>query len=584
MSKALKNARQNARFILEELEPRRLFSGGIEGIVDTNTVNASYPVYLNLDSYSTQSDAHSEVATEAEQQAQEIVFVDSAVNDYQQLVDDLLANTNDDRNFEVVMLDRDRDGIEQISTLLQGYDNVDAIHIISHGSDGSIQLGNTRLDADTLQQNSLSIALWANAFTDSGDILIYGCDLAASEVGQSLIDELGALTLTDVAASEDLTGAESKGGDWDLEYRAGEVETDIAVSTQFQANWSYLLPANTAPTFPATSFTAHDISTTADGAWSVTTADVDGDGDLDVISASKDGTGTVAWYANDGSGNFSVPPTSIIDTIAAGEISVDAADMDGDGDMDLVVASTGTNSIDWYANDGSGNFTSNFLITATGASHAIFADVNGDGDMDVVYAASVTDRVAWLENDGNENFTDQLISSAADGPKYVAVADVNGDGDLDVLSASRLDDTIAWYENDGSENFTSHDIITTADDARSVTTADLDGDGDLDVISASRLDDTIAWYENDGNEIFTEQLISTTADGAYSVTTADIDGDGDMDLLSASGSDNTIAWYANDGSGNFTFNSITNTASAAKFVTTADVDGDGDLDVLSASG
>jgi len=106
-----------------------------------------------------------------------------------------------DRDFEVVVLERDKDGIEQISSLLQQYQDVDAVHIISHGNDGNIQLGNTSLNADTLQQNSASIALWANAFTDSGDILIYGCDLAASEIGQNLINELGALTLTDVAAS-----------------------------------------------------------------------------------------------------------------------------------------------------------------------------------------------------------------------------------------------------------------------------------------------------------------------------------------------------------------------------------------------
>ena len=153
---------------------------------------------LDNDSYGAQSNVDSEAAAEAGRQSQEIVFVDSAVNNYQQLVDDLRADTNGERNFEVIMLERDRDGIEQISTRLQGYDNVGAMHIISHGSDGSIQLGNSSLTADRLQQNSHGIALWANAFTDSGDILIYGCDLAASEVGQNLIDQLGALTLTDV--------------------------------------------------------------------------------------------------------------------------------------------------------------------------------------------------------------------------------------------------------------------------------------------------------------------------------------------------------------------------------------------------
>jgi len=588
MSKAIKNARQNARFILEELEPRRLFSGGIEGIVDTGTVNASYPVYLNLDSNSTQSDAHSEVAAETEQQAQEIVFVDAAVNDYQQLVDDLLASTNDDRNFEVVMLERDRDGIEQISTLLQGYDNVDAIHIISHGSDGSIQLGNTSLDADTLQQNSLSIALWANAFTDSGDILIYGCDLAASEVGQNLIDELGALTLTDVAASEDLTGAESKGGDWDLEYRVGDVEADIAVSTQFQANWSYVLAPNTAPSFPSSSFIAHDISTTADGARSVITADLDGDGDLDVITASTIDD-TVAWYENDGSENFTI---NVITSTADNAGSVTVADLDGDGDLDVLSASSLDSTIAWYENDGAANpsFTTNNILTnASGASSVTTADVDGDGDLDLLYSAAILDRIAWLENDGaaNPSFSNHNITATADGAAFVSAADLDGDGDLDVVSASRLDDTIAWYENDGSETFTARDITTTADGARYVSIADLDGDGDLDVLSASQYDNTIAWYENDGGAIptFTARDITTTAMGAYSVTTADMDGDGDLDLVAASQNNNTIAWYENDGGAlpTFTAHDITTTLGGAIQAAVADVDGDGDLDVVAAA-
>ena len=127
------------------------------------------------------------------------------------------------------------------------------------------------------------------------------------------------------------------------------------------------------------------------------------------------------------------------------------------------------------------------------------ADVDGDGDLDVLSASLGDDTVAWYENDGGENFTERTITTAADGAASVTVADVDGDGDLDVLSASSNDDTIAWYENDGSENFTARTITTAADYTTSVTTADVDGDGDLDVLSASFDDNKIAWYENDGS-------------------------------------------------------------------------------------
>ncbi|MCP4386790.1 MAG: DUF4347 domain-containing protein, partial [Gammaproteobacteria bacterium] len=134
-----------------------------------------------------------------------------------------------------------KDGIEQISAVLQDRDDLDAIHIISHGSDGSVELGNTSLDANTLDENNLSIAMWANAFAETGDILIYGCNLAESEVGQGLIDSLSDLTLTDVAASDDLTGHASLGGDWELEYSQGQIENGNLLAQDAAGEWQGLL-------------------------------------------------------------------------------------------------------------------------------------------------------------------------------------------------------------------------------------------------------------------------------------------------------------------------------------------------------
>ena len=206
MSKVFKNSPQQSKLILEELEERRLFSGGIEGLIVTDLDSEANAIYSDVDGSMTQSGDTGTDAAAAEQQSQEIVFVDADVDNYQQLVDDLHNNADTNRNIEVVVLDRDRDGIEEISEFLSQRDDLDAIHIISHGSDGSVELGNTSLNADSLEQNNLKIALWANSFTEAGDILIYGCNLAETGAGQSLINDLSALTLTDVAASTDLTG------------------------------------------------------------------------------------------------------------------------------------------------------------------------------------------------------------------------------------------------------------------------------------------------------------------------------------------------------------------------------------------
>jgi surface protein len=340
---------------------------------------------------------------------------------------------------------------------------------------------------------------------------------------------------------------------------------------------------NTPPTFTEQTPV---ITNSALEAYSVFSADLDGDGDMDVLSASFTDD-KIAWYENDGAGTFGAQQN--ISTSALGARSVFSADLDGDGDMDVLSASFTDDKIAWYENDGAGTFGAqqNISTSAFGAISVFSADLDGDGDMDVLSASATDDKIAWYENDGAGNFgAQQEISTSANGAASVFSADLDEDGDMDVLSASFNDDKIAWYENDGAGTFgAQQEISTSANGAYSVFSADLDGDGDMDVLSASYNDDKIAWYENDGAGTFgAQQEISTSADLAYSVFSADLDGDGDMDVLSASLADDKIAWYENDGAGNFgAQQEISTSADGAFSVFSADLDGDGDMDVLSAS-
>ena len=122
--------------------------------------------------------------------------------------------------------------------ILKLYSDLDAIHLISHGSETGVQLGDTWLTSDNIDDYREMIGNWRDALDANADLLIYGCNLAAEEAGRSLLDDLSILTGADVAASDDLTGMTQLGGDWDLEYQIGEIETDIAVSSQFQMSWS----------------------------------------------------------------------------------------------------------------------------------------------------------------------------------------------------------------------------------------------------------------------------------------------------------------------------------------------------------
>ncbi len=183
----------------------------------------------------------------------ELVFVNDNVADYEQLIADL-QGSDDNRIIEVVVIESDRNGIEQVSELLSERSGLTAVHFISHGTDGQINLGNDWLNSTTLQHNSEVIAGWGNALTETGDILFYGCNIAADTDGQSLLDNIAELTGAEVAASDDLTGNSGQGGDWDLEYTRGKVETNLAISSSTQSTWSgVLLPftvSNTADSGP----------------------------------------------------------------------------------------------------------------------------------------------------------------------------------------------------------------------------------------------------------------------------------------------------------------------------------------------
>ncbi len=172
---------------------------------------------------------------------QELVFVDTRTENYQLLVDDIQAELPTDRSISFVFLDSDRGGIEQITEALSGYERLDAIHLVSHGNDQGVQLGGTWLDLSELRAHAGEIAGWSEFLSADADVLIYGCNLAASDEGQELVNTLGSLTGADVAASNDLTGSSQLSGDWDLEYRFGVIDAAVIAGERAQENWLHTL-------------------------------------------------------------------------------------------------------------------------------------------------------------------------------------------------------------------------------------------------------------------------------------------------------------------------------------------------------
>ncbi|PHR15155.1 MAG: hypothetical protein COA40_03235 [Aequorivita sp.] len=326
---------------------------------------------------------------------------------------------------------------------------------------------------------------------------------------------------------------------------------------------------------------------------SVFAADIDGDGNIDMLSASAFDN-KIAWYRNlDGQGGYG--NQQVISTEAMSASAVFAADIDGDGDIDVLSASYYDNKIAWYENlDGQGTFSNQIVISteAIGA-RAIFAeDIDGDGDIDVVSGSGdpTEGKVAWYENvDGIGNFgLEHIVNDSVITIDAVSVADIDGDGDMDVLSGGSFNSPLGWYENLNSQGqFGPLRTIANSGIDNSVYAVDINNDGDLDVVSSSG--DKFSWYQNiDGQGNFGPgQIIIDYVSSLYANFPADIDGDGDIDVVSGYYSDSNpaIVWNENlDGAGNFGPPQDVNTDSLIiASLYCADVDNDGDFDILFAS-
>lgn len=171
----------------------------------------------------------------------EVVVIDPTVANYELLVQDLLKTDG----IEVLVLDSNTDGLSQITDFVEQFQDVDAIHLLSHGNEFGIQLGSTWLSNDNLGTHSPEIAEWGNYLSADADILFYGCNLGASESGLSLANSVSLLTGADVATSTDVTGHESLGGNWVLESATGSIETNIALSSSVQDVWRHALATPT---------------------------------------------------------------------------------------------------------------------------------------------------------------------------------------------------------------------------------------------------------------------------------------------------------------------------------------------------
>ena len=296
-------------------------------------------------------------------------------------------------------------------------------------------------------------------------------------------------------------------------------------------------------------------------------ADINDDGCSDLVTITVgDGNHSIDWYEwDDASGTL----TENNITTGDGEFleSCDFADMDNDGDLDIVAIRIEDSDykVCWYENGN--NFIDHtwpISMTMGGDAGTHVADIDGDGDLDVV---SYCSDIIWHENISGGLYNPRTIAAYPAGNVHDCV-DMNGDGRVDIVAR------YSWYENVGLTSFIEHDYPSFTE---VVETGDLDGDGDMDLVVADGTN--LIWRENDGLGDFTSHTITTPATSPTlnfnSLQVVDLDGDGDNDLAAVSG--DALAWYENDGDQEFKRREI---GIGGRFVHVADITGDNHPDVL----
>lgn len=214
----------------------------------------------------------------------------------------------------------------------------------------------------------------------------------------------------------------------------------------------------------------------------------------------------------------------------------------------------------------------------------ILADIDNDSEMDIVTAHD--HRVQWFKNDGSGNFTAATVSTSVNATRKVYAAFINNDSHLDIVSASQGDSKINWYENSGTDpvTWTTHQISNNALSARSVYAVDMNNDRNMDVLSASVNDGKIAWYEqNPGPPItWTEHQVALGSSADETIFAANLTSDNLVDIISGN-SDLILFERGASGPTDFTTHILETGTTWLQSMTGIDFDGDSDIDIVSGN-
>lgn len=311
----------------------------------------------------------------------------------------------------------------------------------------------------------------------------------------------------------------------------------------------------------------------------VVAGDFNRDGVLDLASTGRNNS-TVSIVLGNGTGGFAAP---VLYTLISGSgpHGLAAADMDRDGDLDLVVCGSYNNKIFILSNDGSAAFSQD-TVFAAGAFPwlPVPVDLNGDGKLDLAVGNSGGREISVFLNDGNGGLSPEVRYDAADTAWAPAAVDIDLDGDFDLVVGGT--DRMAVLVNDGHGNFALSATLLNGQSPWHGAAGDVDGDGDPDLVATGLWIDSVTILKNNGTGVFSitakYPMFPGLSDGGSRLM--DLDGDGDLDMATGIVIGLAVQVRRNDGSGGYASQDTVSLARSMRWIYSVDLDNDGDIDIV----
>ena len=318
---------------------------------------------------------------------------------------------------------------------------------------------------------------------------------------------------------------------------------------------------------------------------SVAAADLNGDGRVDLICANFAAQNTVTVVTNKGQGEFGWTQAPLIGTRPRG---VTVADVNADGWPDVISANATTNTLTVLTNNHRGHLVAAGSPKVGAGPWAVAAaDINSDGTVDLISADAGTNTLTVLTNDGTGSFTAASTNTAGSTPHAVAVADFDGDGRLDLVSADNIGGTLSMLRNDGTGGFVRTTTYSVSAYPESVIAADMNQDGRMDLISvgqgAASGSGSLFVLTNAGAGNFEVAFSKEDMGTTHSVATVDFNGDGWPDLVAPDSTTDMLSVLTNDQHDSFVLASTASVGHQPYDVIATDVNGDGRMDLVTAN-